>query len=66
VLKFWVKNLGFISLSDNPSLESLPESIADIQGLSFINLQRSNPNLEIPERLKVKLVEEDNGFYYVT
>jgi Leucine-rich repeat (LRR) protein len=60
-----LKNVTIISLPNNKSLESLPESIADLDLLSFINLIGSNPNVKIPERLKEKLVEEGENFYYV-
>lgn len=60
-----LKNLNFVSLNKNPELESLPESIADLPNLTFINLQNSNPNLRIPDRLKEKMVDEGNGFWYI-
>ena len=60
-----MKNLNFVSLNKNPELESLPESIADLPNLTFINLQNSNPNLRIPDRLKEKMVDEGNGFWYI-
>ena len=60
-----LKNLNFVSLNKNPELESLPESIADLPNLTFINLQNSNPNLRIPNRLKEKMVDEGNGFWYI-
>lgn len=60
-----LQNLNFLALPQNKELESLPESIADIPGLAFINLKDSNPNLKIPERLREKLSDEGNGFYYV-
>jgi Leucine-rich repeat (LRR) protein len=61
-----LKSLNFISLTDNSELDSLPETIADIPNLSFINLKNTNPNIKIPERLKEKLMDEGDGFYYVT
>ena len=60
-----LKNLNFVSLNKNPELDSLPESIADLPNLTFINLQNSNPNLRIPDRLKEKMVDEGNGFWYI-
>jgi hypothetical protein len=43
---------------------SLPESIVDLEDLSFIQLKGSNPNLKIPEKLLEKLDDVGNGFYY--
>lgn len=60
-----LKSLNFLALPNNTNLESLPESIADIPGLAFINLAGTNSNIKIPERLKEKLSDEGNGFYYV-
>jgi len=60
-----LQNLNFLALPSNKSLQSLPESIADIPGLAFINLKDSNPGIKIPERLKEKLSDEGGGFYYV-
>jgi hypothetical protein len=61
-----MQNLNFLAIPGNKKLESLPESIADIPGLAFINLKESNPNVKIPERLREKLSDEGNGFYYVS
>ena len=44
-------------------MDSLPESIADIDSLMFLIVQGSNPNLHIPERLNQKLSSEGDGFY---
>lgn len=60
-----LKSLNFMALPNNSKLESLPESIADIPDLAFINLAGTNANIKIPERLKEKLSDEGNGFYYV-
>lgn len=60
-----MKNLNFLAIPGNKHLASLPESIADIEGLAFINLKESNPNVKIPERVREKLTDEGNGFYYV-
>ena len=60
-----VKNLGFLSLPDNKNLVSLPEGLADLEFLSFINLARCNPNVQIPEKLKEKMVDQGDHFYYV-
>jgi hypothetical protein len=60
-----LKNLNFLAVPNNRHLESLPETIADIPGLAFINLKESNPSIKIPERLRERLSDEGNGFYYV-
>ena len=60
-----LQNLNFLALPSNKQLVGLPETIADIPGLAFINLKDSNSNLEIPGRLKEKLSDEGGGFYYV-
>lgn len=58
-----LKALSFLSLPNNPNLKSLPESIANIENLAFVNLKDSNPT--IPEKLKSRLVDEGGGFYFV-
>jgi len=50
-----LKNLVFLSLPDNPNLKELPESLADLPKLSVINIQGSNPNLVVPEKLQKKI-----------
>lgn len=57
--------LDMLALPSNPKLESLPECLADLSNLGFINLNRSNPNVVIPERLKEKLDDQGDQFYYV-
>ena len=59
-----MKNLQFLTLSDNKDLKELPESLADLPNLSFLTV-RNVPNLAIPPKLAEKLVEEGQGFYYV-
>lgn len=59
-----MKNLQFLTLSDNKGLKELPESLADLPNLSFVTI-RNVPNLVIPPRLAEKMVEEGQGFYYV-
>lgn len=60
-----MKNLQFLTLSDNKGLKELPESLADLPNLSFVTI-RNVPNLVIPPRLAEKMVEEGQGFYYVS
>jgi Leucine-rich repeat (LRR) protein len=59
-----MKNLQFLTLSENKSLKELPEEIADLPRLAFLTV-RNVPNLIIPPRLQDRLLEEGNGFYYV-
>lgn len=58
-------NLQFLTLSDNKDLKELPESLADLPNLSFLTV-KNVPNLVIPPKLAEKLVEEGQGFYYVS
>jgi len=60
-----LQNLNFLALPSNKDLQAVPESVAEIPGLAFINLKDSNPNVKIPPRLKEKLSDEGGGFYYV-
>lgn len=59
------KKLDMLALPGNGSLESLPECLADLDNLGFINLNKSNPNISIPPRLMEKLDDQGDGFYYV-
>jgi hypothetical protein len=59
-----LKNLNFIALPNNQQLKSLPECIINLPDLAFINLKDSNPNVEIPPKLKERLTDEGMGFYY--
>lgn len=71
-----LKNLSFLSLPNNKKLESLPETlvttdkdgepIVSLPELAFINLKDSNPNVIIPETLKELMLDQGNGFYYVS
>ena len=57
-------NLTFLAFNSNPELRTIPESLANLPKLTFINLAGS-PNVEIPDVLKERLVDEGNGFWYV-
>lgn len=59
-----LSNLTFVAFNNNPELRSIPESLANLPKLTFINLAGS-PNIEMPEALKERLVDEGNGFWYV-
>jgi hypothetical protein len=60
-----MRELGFLTLQNNKNLQSLPESLADLEALDVIALSGSNPNVEIPDRLASMMVEEGDGFYYI-
>ena len=57
--------LNLLSLPDNPSLQSIPECIKDLENLAFINLSGGNSNIHIPELLMNNLEDQGDGFYYV-
>ena len=59
-----LQNLSFLSLPDNKNLVSLPESISNLDSLSFINLKGANPNIKISEKLKERMLDQGDGFYY--
>ena len=59
-----LSNLTFVAFNNNPELRTIPESLANLSKLTFINLAGS-PNVELPEVLKERLVDEGNGFWYV-
>ena len=59
------KKLDMLALPGNRNLESLPECLADLDNLGFINLSNGNPKISIPERLMAKLDDQGDGFYYV-
>ena len=61
-----MEGLTFLTLQNNKNLQSLPESLADLEYLDLIALSGSNPSVVIPERLKNMLVEEGDGFYYIS
>jgi hypothetical protein len=61
-----MEGLTFLTLQNNKNLQSLPESLADLEYLDLIALSGSNPNIVIPERLKNMMVEEGDGFYYIS
>jgi hypothetical protein len=59
-----LKELNFLALPNNKDLQSLPECLINLTDLAFINLKDSNPNVEIPPKLKERLTDEGMGFYY--
>jgi len=48
-----LKNLNFLSLMNNPQLKTVPECIADMPNLMFLNTKGSE-NVEIPEKIRKK------------
>jgi hypothetical protein len=60
-----LEDLMFLTLQQNKNLVSLPESLANLESLELISLTGSNPNVTIPERLKSKMREDGDGFYYI-
>ena len=59
-----LKNLNFLALPKNKDLKTLPECLINLTDIAFINLKDSNPNIEIPPKLKERLSDEGRGFYY--
>ena len=49
-----LKDLQFISVPNNPDLESLPASLANLENLEVINI-RNSPKVQIPAELKAKI-----------
>ena len=59
-----LSKLSFLALPDNPSLTSLPDSLLNLDGLMFVNLKGSKPNLS--DGFNNRFGEEGssgNGFY---
>ena len=59
-----LSKLSFLALPDNPSLTSLPDSLLNLDGLMFVNLKGSKPNLS--DGFNNRFSEEGssgNGFY---
>jgi len=49
-----LQNLMFISIPNNPELETLPESLADLPALQVLNI-RNNPKLKIGPRVQAMI-----------
>jgi len=59
-----LSKLSFLALPDNPSLTNLPDSLLNLDGLMFVNLKGSKPNLS--DGFNNRFGEEGssgNGFY---
>lgn len=48
-----LENLNFLSLMNNPQLKTVPECIADMPNLMFLNIKGSD-NVVVPEKVKKK------------
>ena len=59
-----LKNLKFLTLQKNPELRTIPDCIADLPDLLFINVKESD-NLEIPQGIADRGVEWDSGLWEV-
>lgn len=57
-----LKNLKFLMIVDCPNVKEIPECIVDMKSLNFLNLKGSN-NIRIPEKLKLKNSEVENGMF---
>ena len=60
-----LRELEFLILTDNPSIESIPGSVVNMTDLVFINLQRSNPSVKIPNEVMelFDMDEAEGGFW---
>ena len=54
--------LRFLAVINNPKLKSIPECIADLPSLYFLNLKGSN-NVEVPESIKAKGTDMGGGMW---
>ena len=54
-------NLAFMSLIDNPKLNSIPSCIADLPSLTFLNLRGTN--VDVPDSIKEKGIDMGNGMW---
>lgn len=59
-------SLHLLALPNNPKLQSLPGCLGDLDSLSFINLEKSNPNVVIPDNLKRRMEDQSGGYYFLT
>jgi hypothetical protein len=57
-----LKKLNFLALMDNPKLTSIPDCIADLEDMYFLNLKGSN-NVKLPESISAKAVEIDDRMW---
>jgi Leucine-rich repeat (LRR) protein len=57
-----LKNLKFLAVMKNPELTTVPECIADLPSLMFLNLKES-PNAKIPSSITEKGEEMQPGMW---
>lgn len=57
-----LKNLTLISLLNNPKLTSVPDCIADLPNLIFLNLKGSG-NVKVPEKIEQKGIDLGGGMW---
>lgn len=57
-----LKNLTLISLLNNPKLTSVPDCIADLPNLIFLNLKGSS-NVKVPEKIEQKGIDLGGGMW---
>jgi hypothetical protein len=60
-----IKSLEFISFPNNKKLSKLPEWLADLPNLTALSAKGTDPNLEIPERLKQRLTPWGGPVWFV-
>lgn len=58
-----LKDLEYLSLPNNPSLTTLPDSIKNLTKLTFINLKGSD-NVTFPPSLEEKVQLQDDNLYW--
>jgi Leucine-rich repeat (LRR) protein len=51
-----------LALINNPQLTTIPDCIADLPNLYFLNLKGS-PNVEVPQSIKDKGTDFGNGMW---
>jgi hypothetical protein len=59
-----LKNLKFLTLQNNPGLRTIPDCIADLPDLLFLNAKESD-NLEIPRGIVDRGTQWDTGLWEV-
>jgi len=57
-----LKELRFIAVVNCPKVTSVPECIADLPNLLFLNLRGSN-NIKVPEKIKQNFGDCENGMW---
>jgi Leucine-rich repeat (LRR) protein len=60
-----IKNLKFLSITDNPNLQSIPECLADAPHLTILNLKNSRTEGVVPESLKQRNDTDDHFHLYL-